>query len=89
MAKGTKKLGAPKAAAVGINAANMFAAIEKMDGNPQSPTEFDDSPHDGDEVYFKADEEESEVRSIFHPALQSPLRFGAIYWPDPVVNAST
>lgn len=41
---------------------NLFGALEGMDGNPQTPQEFDDSPHDEDEVFFKADADATEVR---------------------------
>ena len=34
-----------------------------QDGNPASPQEFDVSPHDEGEVYFKADDDASKVCS--------------------------
>jgi hypothetical protein len=40
---------------------NLYGALEGMDGNPQTPQEFDDSPHEDDEVFFKADEEDDKV----------------------------
>jgi hypothetical protein len=43
---------------------NAFAVIAEMDGNPNSPEEFDRSPHDDDELFFKADENATEVRTL-------------------------
>jgi hypothetical protein len=43
---------------------NLYSAISKMTGNPNSPAEFDASPHDDDELFFKADEDTSEVRRM-------------------------
>lgn len=59
---GKQKTAKSQAAAAG---GNPFAIIERMDGNPASPEEFDASPHDEDEFYFKADDEASDVCILF------------------------
>lgn len=43
---------------------NNYAVIADMDGNPNSPQEFDESHHDEGELYFKADEDATEVRTL-------------------------
>ncbi|CZR62998.1 uncharacterized protein PAC_12895 [Phialocephala subalpina] len=41
-------------------AENPFAAIEKMDGNPMTPQEFDEYEHGEEEFYFRADDDAPE-----------------------------
>lgn len=52
---------------------NLFGALEGMDGNPQTPREFDDSPHDEDEVFFKADVDATEVLIYSSPPFHAHL----------------
>ncbi len=55
---GTKKINKAKARTA------VFATYEVlsgMDGNPNTPKEFDESHHDDDEVYFRADIDATQV----------------------------
>jgi hypothetical protein len=55
---GTKKINKAKARTA------VFATYEVlsgMDGNPNTPKEFDESHHDDDEVYFRADDDATQV----------------------------
>jgi hypothetical protein len=58
---GTKKINKSKARELVINTYEVIAGI---DGNPNSPAEFDESPHGDDELFFKADDDATEVRSL-------------------------
>jgi hypothetical protein len=58
---GTKKIDKSKKRQVVINT---YEIIADMDGNPNSPAEFDKSPHDEGELYFKADEGATKVRFL-------------------------
>lgn len=58
---GTKKINKAKARPTVIATYEVLAG---MDGNPATPQEFDDSPHDEDEVFFKADEDATKVYLI-------------------------
>ncbi len=40
---------------------NRFDVIQDIDGNPQSPADFDKEPHGDDELYFQPAENASEV----------------------------
>jgi len=70
---GTKKMNKAKARATVITTYEVLAG---MDGNPNTPKEFDESPHDDDEVYFKADDDATQVRRL--PPSPHQLHFHSI-----------
>jgi hypothetical protein len=41
--------------------ANLYASLEGIDGNPRTPAEFDMSPHEEGEFFFRADDDATEV----------------------------
>jgi hypothetical protein len=77
---GAKKINKAKKREVIINT---YEVIAGMDGNPNSPAEFDESPHDDKELFFKADEDATEVCTVHllsHAKKLSFLSFGASVW---------
>ena len=55
---GTKKINKAKGRATVVTT---YEVLSGMDGNPNTPKEFDESPHNDDEVYFKADGDATQV----------------------------
>jgi hypothetical protein len=75
---GTKKINKAKKREVVINT---YEVIADMDGNPNTPAEFDDSPHDDEELFFKADENATQVSTNSLSRRGDPfLPFQAVVW---------
>jgi hypothetical protein len=64
---GTKKINKAKARPTVIATYEVLAG---MDGNPNTPKEFDEDPHTDGEVFFKADDDATKVRAC---SFSSPL----------------
>jgi hypothetical protein len=65
---GNKKINKAKARATVITTYEVLAG---MDGNPNTPKEFDESPHTDEELFFKADDDATQVCTL----PPSPRRF--------------
>jgi hypothetical protein len=76
---GTKKINKAKARA---SVVATYEVLAGMDGNPSTPKEFDDSPHDDDETFFKAEEDATEVRVLPIPFLTSPIPRSSCHYLD-------
>jgi hypothetical protein len=64
---GSKKINKAKSRepkAKDMSMVNNYAVIADMDGNPNSPQEFDESHHSEGEFHFKADENATEVCAL-------------------------
>ena len=70
---GNKKINKAKARATVIATYEVLAG---MDGNPITPKEFDESPHSGEELFFKADDDATQVCTI----TPSPVTFLSMPW---------
>ena len=55
---GTKKINKAKARTAVVAT---YEVLSGMDGNPNTPKEFDESHHDDDELFFKTDEDATQV----------------------------